>query len=522
MNKFRKTALAGAAASALLLNTLAPAFAATTLEISGNANDDNTVRLDNTQTTAVTQSNNANVTNNITATANTGDIDANRNAGGSVNVDTGNADVDVTGKNEVNSYTAGVDRCGGCGPQDATVKITGNTNDDNKAVLDMGNLTIVNQDNKAYVNNDVYAKASTGDVDANRNAGGDVTVTTGNAATTTTVTNSANSNSARVGGEGNGGGINAEISGNTNDDNRMYLNVDAITALNQRNSAYVKNEVTAKSYTGDVDARRNAGGDVEVTTGDADTTVDIANALNLNSAQVTGEGDGEGVSARIVGNANKDDNKIRLNLSALTTLDQDNHGYIVNDVYAKAKTGEVEASRNAGGSVMVDTGDADVDVELDTMANFNVADVDCDCLFDSVLAKIAGNTNDDNKISATLTDDLFVDQDNCGYEREMNPKEVTEYGRYGRKHRCGFLNEVDAKGVTGDVDAKFNAGDVNVDPSIMTGDANIDVDATTTGNANVYGNEADMELPFPDHHENGGVNVNISFDLGDLLEWLLG
>lgn len=521
MDKFRKTALAGAAASALFLNTLMPAFAATTIEISGNANDDNKVEVQSEKTTAVNQSNNATVKNEIQAKANTGDNEANRNAGGTVKIDTGNASVDTKVKNELNTNVAEVDRCGGCGVQDATIKVTGNTNDDNKVELELENVSAVTQQNNAKVNNEVESKAITGKNEANRNAGGTTDITTGNASTETKVKNTLNSNEAKIGGghHGENGGVNVDISGNTNDDNKVDLDLASATLIDQQNSAYVKNEVESKSNSGKNEAERNAGGDVEITTGDVWNDTHVKNILNSNSAMITGgHGDSEGVSARIVGNANKGDNKLDLELGAETLVAQSNRGYVKNDVDSFGNSGDNEAERNAGGSVAIDTGDVDMHIKLDTMANFNYADVECDCLFDSLLAKIAGNTNDDNKIKAELADALYVDQDNCGRD---NIKEAFAFGRFGRGSKCGIENEVEAYGQSGDNEAERNAGDVGSDPSIMTGDADIQINATNSGNSNVYGNPGSFEWPFPTGEESS-TNVNITFNLGDLLSWLLG
>jgi len=46
----------------------------------------------------------------------------------------------------------------------------------------------------------------------------------------------------------------------------------------------------------------------------------------------------------------------------------------------------------------------------------------------------------------------------------------------------------------------------------------VNEDVTNSGNANVYGS-SNVELPWTD---GTSVNVNISFDLGDFLNWLMG
>jgi len=109
LNKKIATAFA---AGALLLNTVAPVFAGTTIILSENgdgSDNDATVKLG--QSTTVVQSNNADVYNNVDAEAETGDNEANENTGGDVDIETGDASVDVNVENTLNSNSAEVDCC---------------------------------------------------------------------------------------------------------------------------------------------------------------------------------------------------------------------------------------------------------------------------------------------------------------------------------------------------------------------------------------------------------------------------
>lgn len=511
MNKLQKRLVSAAATATLLLNSLTPAFAATTFEITGNTNDgNNTTSVATSNTTAVTQSNNANVNNNISATANTGDNDANHNAGGDVSIDTGNATVTTTVENDLNHNSADVDGCGGCGFGDLEVEISGNTNyGDNTANVAGSQQTIVSQNNEADVDNNIYSSAKTGYNDTNRNAGGDVEVTTGNAEVTTEVTTVANTNSARIDG-GEGGTVSARITGNTNDgDNDLGLALSASTWISQENDADVDNDIDSYAKTGDNDADHNAMGSVMIDTGNAKVSTEVVNALNSNSTLVEG-GEGSSVDAVIAGNTNDGDNDILLALSALLSVAQENEGDLDNDIYAKADTGDNDANHNAGGEVEISTGNATVDIMVDNMMNFNVAEVECDCLFDDVLAKIAGNTNEDNSISGALDNQLIVDQANCGDEVH----ELSFWWDWNRDD-CEIDNDLDANALTGDNEAEYNAGDHGSDPSVDTGDAEVEYDVNNSGNVNVYG-DTDLDLPFLGE----GVNVNVSFDLSDLLDWL--
>lgn len=504
MNKFQKRIVSAAASAAILLNALTPAFAATTLEITGNTNDDNTVSLNQNNTTSVSQNNNASVTNVITATANTGDNDANRNAGGDVSIDTGSADVNVAVDNQLNTNVADVERCNGCGVGDVAVNISGNANDDNTANVGVTNTTVATQTNNADVYNDVYTSSNTGGNRTNKNTGG-VEVNTGDASTDTTVTNTLNNNALTIGGEGDGNGVSVMIAGNTNDDNTVNLAANASTWVAQANNAYVDNIVTTHSNTGDNDAYKNAGGSVSIDTGDAETDVTVENTLNGNSAQIMGDGSSS-VEARIVGNANWGDNDIDLDLAMNTTVFQNNNADVLNVVYADSDSGNNTAKKNAGGDVSIETGDATVDVDVETAANFNVADVQCDCLFDDVLAKIAGNTNDDNHIAGSLDDGLFVNQGNCGY---YYGQETLNWGWY-QDPGCQTTNVVTADGATGDNNIKSNAGETYGDPSVSTGDVDMNLNASTSGNTNVYGEAPEGGFPFSDH---ANMDFHFTFDM---------
>jgi hypothetical protein len=504
MNKLQRKLVSAGAATALLLNTITPVFAETTLEISGNTNDDNNVSLNQSNTTSVSQNNTASVTNIITATADTGNNTASRNAGGETSIETGDADVDVEVTNDLNHNVADVDRCNGCGVGDVTVAVTGNTNDDNTADVVVDNTTVVSQNNAANIYNDVWTGTNTGGNKTSRNAGGDTSVSTGDASTETTIHNMANSNALQMGGENGDGELSVLIAGNTNDDNTVELGAHASTWVVQNNYAAVDNIVASTSNTGDNNGSRNASGDVTIETGDAETDVHVVNALNNNSAFVMGGGDSS-VAARITGNANDDDNTIDLDLAMNTTLFQSNTADVLNLVYADAATGDNSAKHNAGGEVEIETGDATVHVDLETSTNFNFADVECDCLFDDVLAKIAGNTNDDNTISGNLSDGLYVNQGNCGYYYGQG---VQELGWFYDPY-CQTTNVVTADGMTGDNAVKSNASGY-ADPSVETGDVDMHIDATTSGNANIYGETPDMDFGFPQDHD---MSFSFTFDM---------
>src|SRR3989338_1762243 len=113
-----------------------------------------------------------------------------------------------------NLNEAVVDCCASAG--NATVLISENGDStDNKVKLENENKVEVSQENKSNIENRIYNDATTGWNDANRNTGGSVTITTGNAEASTGIFNGGNINSAIVsGGDGHVGGVSARILGN--------------------------------------------------------------------------------------------------------------------------------------------------------------------------------------------------------------------------------------------------------------------------------------------------------------------
>jgi len=376
-----------------------------------------------------------------------------------------------------------------------SIEISGNgSSSDNEVEVDTTTTTTVVQNNDAKISNNVDANASTGGNDANDNTGGDVVINTGDANTKVDVSTDVNVNSADVDGCNCENDIDVLISGNGyKSDNEVDLDVENEVEVFQKNNAYVYNDVWADAKTGHNDANRNTGGDVVVRTGNAETNVDVKTKANANIAKIGGNSDGSDVDLRIVGNGSNSDNEIDLDLSQFILLVQENNAYVYNDIWANAKTGGNDANDNTGGDVLIDTGDAEVNVEVDNLVNFNAADVDCGCLTD-LLAKISGNGSDsDNEIDADIEKELSAFQEN---DADLD-------------------NDVDAEAKTGHNDAKRNTGPAGDDPvEILTGDASSDTNVDNSGNVNIFGPSIDWDLPELD------LDFDFHFDLSLLLSLL--
>ena len=376
------------------------------------------------------------------------------------------------------------------------VQITGNGyNSDTDVDVDQSNSVDVDQNNDADINNDINIEQETGENDANDNTGGDVNVTTGNTTANVDVLNVANKNQASVE-QCCLNNVDVNISGNgTNSDNNVDLNLDNDVDIDQDNDADIDNDVNVEQETGENDANDNTGGSVSINTGNTDATVTLSTVANANSARVSGGQNGGGViSAWILGNGSDSDNDINIDLNNDVNVDQNNDADINNDVNVEQETGENDANDNTGGDVAVLTGDTNATVEVDNLVNFNGADIEgCGCLTD-LLAKIAGNgTYSDNEINFDADSDLDVDQDND----------------------ANLDNDVNVEQETGENDVKDNTGDPDGDPSVETGNTDVNVSASNKANVNTFGDLGDW-------WEDVDFDFDFDFDLSGLLSLLLG
>ncbi len=269
----------------------------TEVKISGNlVGSRNDVKLNsgnrssNSSDTAIYQDNTAKVKNDVEAKATTGGNDANRNGSGDVTIITGNAksNVSVSTTANVNSAVVG----GGHGDAGSLkLMIVGNGADTrNKIDARIDHDILLVQDNFALVKNYVDADAKTGYNDANDNIGGDVAIVTGDATTAVGVDNSVNFNMAEVGCDCETD-VTAKISQNLTD-SKNEIKAKLGNNLNvyqggqgAGNKALLFNDVDGNAKTGDNDANRNGGTEVNdpaILTGDAVSKTNVSNEGNVN------------------------------------------------------------------------------------------------------------------------------------------------------------------------------------------------------------------------------------------------
>lgn len=378
MTNLTKKITSVVATGAVLLSTSLPVFGVT-IELTGNGVDSqNTANVAVDNTTAVTQVNDANITNNVTVSSSTGSNDANRNTSGDVSISTGNSGAVVAVDNSANTNVANVE---GCCAADVDVLISEN-GDSTKNSVNLGvnqeATNIVSQINDARLENNVDVTTKTGYNDANRNTGGDVEIFTGDAMSATEIKNALNSNSAMIGGGSEGSSVSARILGNgVESQNAINLLMGSGNFITQINDANVTNNVSTYAKSGGNDANRNTGGAVSIDTGDALVDVAIDNMANFNAADVDC-GCVMDVLAKISGNGDSSKNRITADLGSYDVVTQTNlvaSGRLDNNVDVFAKTGYNDANRNtgeAGDDPSVSTGNSTVLVDLANSANTNV------------------------------------------------------------------------------------------------------------------------------------------------------
>lgn len=390
---------------------------------------------------------------------------------------------------------------------DSTLSVSGNGAGSTSNVSSTSNnsSTLV-QDNNATVTNNVSSNSNTGGNNADENTGGNVTVDTGNATALTDIATRANANVADLSTCGCttlGNGQSITVSGNGAQSNtNATVNNTNTSSLFQNNNASVANDVSSNAQTGNNNANRNTGGDVLVLTGHAANDTMLRTAVNANMANMgsstTGVGSGTG-SLWVVGNGFGSNNDVNVTDNNAATLVQGNTANIQNRVNSNAQTGRNNADENTGGNVTVDTGNALNTTRVDTMANFNSADLaNCGCTTTSgFLGKVFGNGAESRNTLNTFRNDTMS---------------VFQGGENG--NTATVVNDVNNKGQTGYNNAQRNTGAVfgMIDPvDVISGHSGTNTTVSTQTGVNMFG--PTVSLP-------GGTDVNFTFDLNGLLGML--
>ena len=254
------------------------------LEISGNGSGStNETSLTSNQTTNVSQSNTADVNNEVDANLNTGQNSTSGNTSDQTNISTGDSSTNIGVSNDLNSSSAGVNNC--C-PQSLDVVNSGNGADSNNTInSNINTSTNISVTNIANITNNINADSNTGKNYANNN-NGSVNIITGDINISGGIHNSANSAIINAS-NGFGGSISIlnKLNG-ANSTNLLGVNISNDFNFENFNLTTILNDVIFDLNTGENYANNNLG-DTSISTGNINVDFTINNDANSNIVQIS-------------------------------------------------------------------------------------------------------------------------------------------------------------------------------------------------------------------------------------------
>lgn len=142
--------------------------------------------------------------------------------------------------------------------------------------------------------------------------------------------------------------------------------------VNQSNNLTVAVNITANANSGGNKANDNTGGDVSITTGDADATAGLTVTGGVNVANVNSCGCTDNTTVTVKGNGKKTNNKSIVNNTNTVDANQTSNAVVAGSIKAKSKTGKNKSSGNTNGTVAVNTGNSSSNTTVDVTGPVNV------------------------------------------------------------------------------------------------------------------------------------------------------
>lgn len=339
---------------------------------------------------------------------------------------------------------------------------------------------------------------------------GDTSIETGNANAVGTITTNANTNLASAPGGGSGGTSAVNNDNGQNSTNTNTIDNQSTTALDQNNSATVKNTAGLSAVSGDNSISDNINGNVSIETGAANTSLTAVTNVNTNIAgadivefNVVDDHVGNlildfsnpcatggciaGTPLYLANTSNGQDstntNDITNDTSAVTV--QDNSATIENNLNLSSDSGSNNANDNIGGDVAITTGDANTSANVINMANNNfagnvlvgVVNIFGDLIGNIIFPEQQGSGGGSGTYAANLANG--VDSQNFNNIDQSVVDEITQ------NNTATIDNNINLAATTGDNAAKDNiGGDAN---SIDTGNANVVASVLNIANTNIVG-----------------------------------
>lgn len=460
---------------------------------------------------------------------------------GDTTIETGDANavgvIDTEGNLNVTVAAAGSSAGG------AVIQNSGNmSGSQNGASIVDTTTNTTNQQNSVVLTNSANLASNSGDNSIKDNAGGDVTIATGDANTALTVVNNVNTN---VAGsdivefnviEDHVGDIVLDfsnpcatgcVSGNplymankeNGSDSTNTLNSTSTTTNDtfQSNDAVIENNLILSSNTGENTIKDNTGGDATLTTGDANVAANVVNFANNNLAgnviigfvNIFGDLDGDiilpedqflsdGGNAPYlanVGNGSDSENFVNYDQATADTINQTNAADINNNIGMKATTGFNDVKDTTNGNVDVQTGDVDVVAQIINIANTNVVGGNWWLVFvneaGNWIGKIVGGDSGMNyagsegsEFNVAPDGTIAVNMGNGSDSNNQVNSSTTNTNTTTQTNNAIINNNLTLDGNTGKNSVKDNAGSST---NIATGDVNLFASVINFVNNNYVG-----------------------------------
>lgn len=263
-----------------------PLASASEITITGNGSDSTSqVQTQTDSNTQITQTNSADISNEVTAEANTGNNQASDNSGGDVSIETGDSDSHISVENSGNTSIVNSNDC--CAENETGLNITGNgSNSDNQINYNQDNSNNVNVYQNANISTSIVGFINTGNNRANDNSGGSNTIITGDIHAAERIINGP-INFSQITISPLNEKVTATIKDNGSDsDNNINYATNNNQFINVNNYSIIDNYSFWYLNTGNNEASDNRGGDVLIETGDIDFISVIKNFINKSVIEI--------------------------------------------------------------------------------------------------------------------------------------------------------------------------------------------------------------------------------------------
>lgn len=208
----------------------------------------------------------------------------------------------------------------------------------------------------------------------------------------------------------NAEGINLSITGNgDSSQSQVVVNVDQNQSVQQSNQADIQNNVDSQANTGNNNASGNNGSEVNIETGDVNSSTDINNE-NINQNVAETECCPVQTDLTIKNNGSDSINSITSEIFNNVEINQTNYANIVNNAITNANTGQNLANSN-NGNVTIATGNITAVTNIENK-NININD-DPQAVGGQISIFVGGNgTNSENYVNYLFQNNINVNEAN--------------------------------------------------------------------------------------------------------------